>query len=71
MNTTRSVGEPEHEYGGECWCSPELVLTTKKGTEVWVHNATDGRRAPEQFISQAVMEAMDQDHGGIVRVKPT
>ena len=59
-----------HGLAGECWCSPEKVFTAKYGTEVWVHNNAKSTQPPEEVVASAVMEAMDNDDGGVVRVKP-
>ena len=64
------MGEPTHEYADECWCNPECVYVTDGGTEVWVHVKFDGEIAPADVIARAIAEAIEQDHGGITRVKP-
>ncbi len=60
----------QHDLAGECWCEPKKVFTAKYGTEVWVHNDPKGTDPPEEAVAAAVMEAMDNDDGGVVRVKP-
>ena len=60
----------KHLVAEECWCKPKLAFVAKYGTRVWVHNAKDGRDPPDEVVAEAVAEAMDNDDGGDVRVRP-